>query len=71
MIQKNIFCQCMKPWKICVNKSNSYKIDVRDLISTHNLSPYLNNQQLDYDYVNKKPLQNKFVCRFTDKPIIN
>ena len=24
-IPEHIFCQCMKPWKICVNKKNSYK----------------------------------------------
>ena len=67
MIPKHIFCQCMKPWKICVSKKNSYKIDVRDLISTYKLSPYLDNHHLNYDFVNKKLLQSKFVCRFADK----
>ena len=66
-ISKNIFCQCMKPWEICINKPNSYKIDVRDLISTYNLSPYVSNHYLEYDFINNKPLQNYFKCRFTDK----
>ena len=25
----------MKPWSICVNKKNSYKLDIRDLINTY------------------------------------
>ena len=62
----------MKPWKLCVNKQKSYKIDIRDLISNYNLMPLLNNLNLNYfkndfvnyDFVNKKYLTNKFVCRF-------
>ena len=34
-IPQHIFCQCMKPWKICVNKKNSYKIDVQNLIDLY------------------------------------
>jgi hypothetical protein len=66
--QKHIFCQCMKPWSVCANKKNSYKIDVRDLIDTRdivtpsNLSPL----HLHYDFVNKQWLQYKFNCRFLD-----
>jgi hypothetical protein len=41
MIPKYIFCQCMKPWNLCVNKSNSYKIDVRDLLNSYNMTPYI------------------------------
>ena len=41
-IPQHIFCQCMKPWKICVNKKNSYKIDVQNLIDIHSLKPILN-----------------------------
>ncbi len=62
----------MKPWKLCVNKQKSYKIDIRDLISDHNFIPFLNNLNLNYfkcdlvnyDFVNKKYLTTKFVCRF-------
>ena len=45
IINKYIFCQCMKPWSICISKNNSYKLDVRDLIlvirarSSHPLDP--------------------------------
>ena len=67
MNHKYIFCQCMKPWSICVNKLNSYKLDVRDLINTYNLSPYLNESHLNFDFVNKKQLADKFVCRFLYK----
>jgi hypothetical protein len=55
----------MKPWSICVNKKNSYKLDVRDLISTYNLTPYLNESHLNFDFINKKQLADKFVCRFS------
>ncbi len=65
IISKHIFCQCMKPWSICVNKQNSYKLDVRDLIYTYNLTPYLNESHLNFDFINKKPLSHKFICRFS------
>ena len=63
LINKYIFCQCMKPWSICVSKNNSYKIDVRDLINLYNLTPYLNESHLNFDFINMRPLQQKFVCR--------
>jgi hypothetical protein len=31
----------MKPWKLCVNKPNSYKVDVRDLLNSYNMKPYI------------------------------
>lgn len=65
MNYKYIFCKCMKPWSICVNKKNSYKLDVRDLINIYNLSPYLNESHLNFDFINKKQLADKFVCRFS------
>ena len=68
MIPKYIFCQCMKPWTICVSKKNSYKLDVRDLIKTNNIFfPYLNKTHLNYDFINRKYLKDDFVCRFSDK----
>jgi len=66
-IKKYIFCQCMKPWAICIGKNNSYKLDVRDLINTNNLSPYLNESHLNFDFINRIPLKNKFVCRILKK----
>ena len=69
LINKYFFCQCMKPWSICVNKKNSYKLDVRDLISTYNLSPYLNESHLNFDFVTKRPLPHKFVCRVSKNDI--
>ena len=76
-IQKHIFCQCMKPWTICVNKKNSYKIDVRDLIGIYSLKQqkyyyvpkgvhkYTPLNFLDYDFINKKCLlKSKFESRF-------
>jgi hypothetical protein len=66
IISKHIFCQCMKPWSICISKQNSYKLDVRDLINIYYLSPYLNEIHLNFDFVNKRILKEKFVCRFSD-----
>jgi hypothetical protein len=57
----------MKPWKICINKKNSYKLDVRGLINTDNIKSKLNNEHLNYDFINKKNLKNDFKCRFEDK----
>jgi hypothetical protein len=62
-IKKYIFCQCMKPWSICKGKNNSHKIDVRGLINIYNLSPYLNELHLNFDFINMRPLQEKFACR--------
>lgn len=79
MLPKYIFCQCMKPWKICVNKKKSYKIDVRELIDINSLKPqnyyyvpkgvnkYIPLSFLDYDFINKKWLLENFECRFRDK----
>ena len=73
MLSKYIFCQCMKPWKLCATKKNSYKIDVRDLIDTNNLKPFIKvekgigNYNIKYDFVNKKPSQTKFECRFKER----
>lgn len=77
-LPKYIFCQCMKPWTICANKKNSYKLDVRDLIDIYSLKSqnyyhipkgvhkYISLNFLDYDFINKKWLQDKFECRFRD-----
>jgi hypothetical protein len=66
-IKKHIFCQCMKPWAICVNKNNSYKLDVRGLIDIQNLTPYFTKQYINYDFINEKWLKKIFECRFRDK----
>ncbi len=77
-LPKHIFCQCMKPWRICANKKNSYKIDVRDLIDINSLKPpiyYTKNDIyknipyhfLNYDFINKKWLLERFECRFRNK----
>lgn len=78
MLPKHIFCQCMKPWKLCVNKQKSYQVDTRDLILTHNLKPYLNvgkgvyidnpSYNITYDFVNMRPSQTTFDCRFSKYP---
>ncbi len=69
-IPKYIFCKCMKPWIICLNKRNSYKIDVRDLIDINNINYIKNNEitklHINYDFMNKKWLQYRFNCRFLD-----
>jgi len=64
IISKHIFCQCMKPWSICVSKNKSYKLDIRDLIYTYNLTPYLSESHLNFDFINRRPLDYKFTCRF-------
>jgi hypothetical protein len=69
-IPQHIFCQCMKPWAICANKKNSYKLDVRDLINTQNLTnfmPYLQDVHIKYDFINERWLKQPFECRFRDK----
>ena len=69
-IPKYVFCQCMKPWKICINKPNSYKIDVRDLLDLWSINLYIYKTNktimLNYDYINLTPLKSQFVCRFTN-----
>ena len=65
IISKHIFCQCMKAWSICVSKNNSYKLDIRDLIYTYNLTPYLTESHLNFDFINRRPLDYKFTCRFS------
>jgi hypothetical protein len=57
----------MKPWAICVNKKNSYKLDIRDLINTQNLTPYLQDVHIKYDFINERWLKQPFECRFRDK----
>jgi hypothetical protein len=73
MTPTHIFCQCMKPWKLCVNKKTSYKIDVRDLIDLYTLKPIIHvgkgnyynpNFNINYDFINKQPLKKNFRCRF-------
>ena len=70
MTPKYIFCQCMKPWKLCINKPNSYKIDARDLIDIYRLKCEKNccnfNYDINFDFVNMRPTNTKFVCRFSD-----
>ena len=70
-VAKHIFCQCMKPWKICVNKPNSYKIDGRDLLDVWAINRYIFKPNiktnLNYDFINLKPSNTKFVCRFNNK----
>ena len=70
MIPKYIFCQCMKPWKLCINKPNSYKIDARDLIDIYRLNCEKNccnsKYDINFDFVNMRPTNTKFVCRFSD-----
>ena len=79
MTPRYIFCKCMKPWILCVNKKSSYQIDVRDLINTYNMPPYyhvgkdsiLYNPKfsLNYDFINGKMINDTFKCRFlNDKP---
>ena len=61
----------MKPWKICIDKKNSYKLDVRDLINTNNIGKYLTQPQLNYDFINRKIINDDFVCRFNGKTVNN
>ena len=70
-LQQHIFCKCMKPWKVCVNKRNSYKIDVRELIDTRDIpTPQkLTKLHLNYDFINKKWLKYRFNCRFIDDKV--
>ena len=72
MIPRYIFCQCMKPWKLCINKQNSYKVDVRDLLNSYNMNPYIHigknnyvdniNYNINYDFINNKKTNTKFEC---------
>lgn len=71
MLPKYTFCRCMKPWKICIDKKNSPKIDVRELINTKNIGPYLTSPYLHYDFINKKFINDDFVCRFNGKIVKN
>lgn len=70
-LPKYIFCQCMKPWKLCVSKPNSYKIDARDLLDIWSINLYSHKGNtpfnLNYDFINLKPSNNTFVCRFDSK----
>ena len=72
MIPRYIFCQCMKPWNLCINKQNSYKVDVRDLLNSYNMNPYIHigknnyvdniNYNINYDFINNKKTNTKFEC---------
>ena len=83
MTPKYIFCQCMKPWKLCINKKVSYKIDARGLIDIYRLkhpfysetmsddkreqlrnSCYNSSKNINYDFINMRPTNTKFECRF-------
>jgi len=83
MTPKYIFCQCMKPWKLCINKKVSYKIDARGLIDIYRLkdpfysetmsddkreqlrdSFYNSSKNINYDFINMRPTNTKFECRF-------
>jgi hypothetical protein len=56
MTSKYIFCQCMKPWKLCVNKSDSYKLDSRGIIDIYRIKvPCLD----DYKQSKNKQGNNK------------
>jgi len=70
-LPKYIFCQCMKPWKLCVNKPKSYKIDARDLLDIWSINRYIFKSNmpfnLNYDFINMKPSNEPFVCRFDKK----
>ena len=67
MLPKYTFCRCMKPWKICIDKKNSHKIDVRELINTNNIGPHFTSSHLFYDFINRKITNDDFVCRFNGK----
>ena len=67
-IPQHIFCQCMKPWKICVNKKNSYKIDVQNLIDLYSLKP---KQLPSYNFLFKKLKAEKSNCDSINKFIIS
>lgn len=73
-MSKNIFCQCMKPWKMCINKPKSYKIDARDLLDVWKINKYIFNTtsksllEINYDFINLEPTNTKFVCRFSNSP---
>jgi len=77
MTSKYIFCQCMKPWKLCVNKQSSYKIDGRGIIDIYNIKvPFIGDDErekirdfnkINYDFIKMRPTNTKFVCRFLDK----
>ena len=83
MTSKYIFCQCMKPWKLCVNKQSSYKIDARGIIDIYNIKvPFIGDDErekirdncyngslkINYDFIKMRPTNTKFVCRFLEKP---
>ena len=71
----------MKPWKLCINKQSSYKLDARGIIDIYKIKvPCLDddkrsdiNKQSDfnkinYDFIKMRPTNTKFVCRFLEKP---
>ena len=70
-VPKYIFCPCKKPWKLCVSKPNSYKLDARDLLDIWSINLYSHKGNtpftIDYDFINLKPSNSKFICRFDNK----
>jgi hypothetical protein len=84
MPPKYIFCQCMKPWKLCINKKVSHKIDARGLIDVYRLrdpfysdykrdqlrdSCYNSSNNINYDFINMRATNTEFECRFFKPPL--
>ena len=68
-LPQHIFCQCMKPWPICVSKKNSYKLDLGPVFFLQlpfNFIPYLQDVHIKYDFINERWLKENFECRFRD-----
>lgn len=66
----------MKPWKLCINKKVSHKLDARGLIDIYRLrdpfysetmSDYNGSDNINYDFINMRPTNTKFECRFSKK----
>ena len=57
-VPKYIFCQCMK-------------LDARDLLDIWSIDLYSHKGKIpfniDYDFINLKPSNSKFICRFDNK----
>jgi hypothetical protein len=65
----------MKPWKLCLNKQKSYKLDVRGIIDMDKLKcekqcdAKRGTNNVNYDFIKMRPTDTKFVCRFSDKKL--
>ena len=72
----------MKPWKLCINKKVSHKLDARGLIDIYRLrDPYMSDDKrkqirdnsyngsdnINFDFINMRPTNTKFECRFSKK----